>query len=414
MCVYHVFHVCVKECNSDVKDCNDLAMPVLCVTLTCCFCDQHAAHFQCGCACKHVVTFVLSDHTHKSPAHHVVCNDLHTHVYAVSSLTSITLASTWLVASLSWCRGRSPCRTSSVRFTTRFRSVLLARMSFWDGKIGWKRSWTSRSLGTRFRRSGAMKMCLMCQRLKFCDLIASRPMRRTGKWWIRLKLFRTNMGGFGGVKMRRRRNISMSTPRSWRTCRSVKPGACVGTGWPGWTRGWRFQRKRRRCTQQRSSDWSRNDRTSRMPKYERTRNVLSWSGRSGQRPESVRSWKTISGMPLTTTTRIWVSSLESESTVEFVAAVWPAHPLDSTTSGVLTAEVEETLKVLHVTAGGGSTLCWEDNGLPSFFSRRCSVYRRTSTGNVVSVCSCFSNVNPRRLRLETHQYKTKHLLLRDE
>ena len=31
------------------------------------FCDQHAEHFQCGCACKHVVTFILIDfHTDKS------------------------------------------------------------------------------------------------------------------------------------------------------------------------------------------------------------------------------------------------------------------------------------------------------------------------------------------------------------
>ena len=91
MCVYLVFHVCVKECNCDVKDCGDFSMTVFCVTLTGCFCDQHAEHFQCGCACKHVVTFVLIDfHTDKSSAHKitfVVCDDLHAHVCAVSSLT---------------------------------------------------------------------------------------------------------------------------------------------------------------------------------------------------------------------------------------------------------------------------------------------------------------------------------------
>ena len=58
-------HVCKKECHCDVKDCDDFGMTMFWV------------------ACKHVVTFVVTDfHTDKS-----VCNDLHAHVCAVSSLT---------------------------------------------------------------------------------------------------------------------------------------------------------------------------------------------------------------------------------------------------------------------------------------------------------------------------------------
>ena len=77
--------------NVRVKNCNDLAISVLCVAMTCCFCDQHAENFQCGCACTYIVSFVLIDlRTDQSPAHKVSflrCNHLHAHVCSVSSLT---------------------------------------------------------------------------------------------------------------------------------------------------------------------------------------------------------------------------------------------------------------------------------------------------------------------------------------
>ena len=77
----------------------------------------------------------------------------------------------------------------------------------------------------------------------------------------------------------------------------------------------------------------------------------SWSERSGQSPESARSWKTISGKPLTSTTTSWAQSVEPGRTVPFgsksvhegtAAAVLTADLVDSTTRGVVDEEVEET------------------------------------------------------------------------
>ena len=63
-------------------------------------------------------------------------------------------------------------------------------------------------------------------------------------------------------------------------------------------------------------------------------------------------------------------------------------------------------KCCELTAGQGAegALCvGKALGLPSFFSGRCPVYRRTQHGQRVSVCCCFTNMNARRLRLEIHQ-----------
>ena len=80
----HVFHVCVKKCNCQFHDCDDLVMPVFSVTVIGCLSDQYAEHFQCGRAWKHVVPFVLLDHTKITS---VVCYDMHACLCVVSSLT---------------------------------------------------------------------------------------------------------------------------------------------------------------------------------------------------------------------------------------------------------------------------------------------------------------------------------------
>ena len=62
------FHVCdckkrVQEDKSGVQDCVVLAMSVLCLTLICCLCRQHANLFRRLCVSEIMVPFVLIDPT---------------------------------------------------------------------------------------------------------------------------------------------------------------------------------------------------------------------------------------------------------------------------------------------------------------------------------------------------------------
>ena len=61
--------MCMETRKSSVQDCNNLAMTVHCVTLTCCSCHRHGKHLR---VCETTVPFVLVDlNADKSPAHKV-------------------------------------------------------------------------------------------------------------------------------------------------------------------------------------------------------------------------------------------------------------------------------------------------------------------------------------------------------
>ena len=89
-------HVCVGTRKSSVQDRSDLAMSVLCVTLTCCSCNRHWKYFQCLRVFETIVPFALIDlKADKSPAHKVSIlrwDRCHTHMNTINGLTFFPLS----------------------------------------------------------------------------------------------------------------------------------------------------------------------------------------------------------------------------------------------------------------------------------------------------------------------------------